>query len=400
MNNQTITKLFTILLILGFCLSRCDLSRADQGQCSLIPQFMTAASQIRGLASKSNVPCILQNKQEVKAYLLKAIETKVPNKKLENEEFVYKVLGFIPEDMDYRQTLVKMYTDQLGGYYDPEAKRFAMAAWMPAGLQGTIAVHELTHALQDQHYDLHTFMDLQADNSDKLLARSALVEGDATAVMMDYTRDLVGAGRLQNDADVDGLMMQNILGMSMLAGTQAAPQGLLMQMSFPYISGLRFVHSQLRKVGYSALDKVFKNPPNSTEEILHPEKYNSEIASFVEVPIPANPFDSSKETKLVHEDTYGEFFISILLGSILKDQELAGRAAAGWGGDRIALYENDLTKCRALIWETNWDTIKDAQEFLSAFNTSLAQRHKLLSSVLRVQLEGVRVSFSENRCQS
>ena len=153
---------------------------------------MSTASRLRGLKVKREVPCRLQDKAQVERYLRSAIEEKVPKQKLELEGEMYRLIGAIPKDYDYLNGLVAVYTSQLGGYYEPGEEYYAMAAWMPGVLQMPIAVHELTHALQDQHYALEKFIDQKSESSDQLMAKSALVEGDATAVMIDYSRMIVG----------------------------------------------------------------------------------------------------------------------------------------------------------------------------------------------------------------
>ena len=180
-------------------------------------------------------------------------------------------IGFIPLDFNYQQGLIDLYLSQLGGYYDPEKRHFVMAAWMPVMLQTTIAVHELTHALQDQYFNLATFTDQNKYTSDQLMARSALVEGDATLVMLDYQRRLMGQAGLESDKSVSGVMLQNIIGASMMAPMANVPSSLQNLLIFPYTSGLRFAHEFLKDGGYKRLDKIFRSPPRSTEEILHPE---------------------------------------------------------------------------------------------------------------------------------
>ena len=92
---------------------------ADENPCDLTSEAVRQASLIRGLSIKRKTPCLLQDKEEVKKYLLKTINEKIPRQRMESEGLIYKALGFIPADFDYEQGLVKLYLDQLGGYYDP-----------------------------------------------------------------------------------------------------------------------------------------------------------------------------------------------------------------------------------------------------------------------------------------
>lgn len=353
----------------------------ESADCSLVSSAADIASEIRGLRVKSKIPCRVQNREEVERYLREAITKKNPAIKLQNEERVLKLLGLLPLDFDYAGGLIKLYTEQLGGYYDPEKNYYAMAAWMPAMLQLPIAVHELTHALQDQHYDLQKLLDEKRDQSDVIMARLALVEGDATAVMLDHSKALAGQPSVAKDKDVSGFMVQSLLGSMLSPGVQSAPKALQAMMLFPYVSGLHFVHTQLRQGGYRAVDQVYRNPPSSTEEILHPEKYRKQDYLLLDpLPPSARSVGDNTNPKPTHIDRMGEFAISTLLGTYL-DPDLASKAAAGWGGDIVALYDSSVAPLGTLTMISSWDTAKDAQEFFDALKRSYEKRFGVTASV-------------------
>ncbi|MBX7144584.1 MAG: hypothetical protein K1X79_09055 [Oligoflexia bacterium] len=362
-----------------------------EDQCQIARTAIEDASNIRGLRIRSKVPCLIQDKEQVKGYLMSAIKTKIPEIKLRMESLVFKTLGLIPQDFNYEQGIVDLYLSQIGGYYDPEAQHFVMAGWLPAVLQTTVAVHELTHALQDQYFNLKQFTDEEKFNSDELLARSALVEGDATAVMLDYARRLVGQPSIAKERDVESVMMQNVMGAA-LAGGNSVPQGLQLLLIFPYTSGLRFVHDALQHNGYSMVDKIFRQPPRSTEEILHPEKYYAPNVDFSVVDAASMvPEEYPKDAKPIYQDVAGEFVTTLVLGSLVSDKFKAAQAAAGWAGDRIAVFEKENGAQRVLVWDTRWDTLKDAEEFESVFRLRL--QLKSADSLAALQRDGQRVRF-------
>ena len=125
------------------------------------------------------------------------MEEDVAPNRLYSEGVVYQRLALVPKDFKYESGIIDLYTSQIGGYYDPKKDHFVMAKWIPASLQFPVAVHELVHALQDQHFKLDTFLDPKTMTSDALMARAALVEGDATAVMIDYSLRAGGGGNKQ-----------------------------------------------------------------------------------------------------------------------------------------------------------------------------------------------------------
>lgn len=334
---------------------------AEESPCTISNEALEDASSIRGLVIKRKTPCLLHDKAEVKEYLLKTIDTKIPKERLRAEALVYRAFGFLPPTFNYEEGLVKLYLDQLGGYYDPIKDHFVMAAWMPTILQVTIAVHELTHALQDQYFDLVSFTDHHKFSSDELLARSALVEGDATAVMTDYTNAMMGQPPLSKKNDVGSIMFQNVAGSAMMPSLREVPESLKLMLMFPYTSGLRFAHELLKKGGYKEIDKAFKSPPRSTEEILHPEKYGLEPDFKI---VKAQKADDIRKIKF--EDTLGEFAISALLATHEPNKTTVVNASKGWGGDRVAILE-DGNGVQTALWRINWDTQKDLEEFCSAY---------------------------------
>lgn len=387
----TVAAIFIIML--G---SHPPIVMAQDNQCQIARSAISEASTIRGLSIKSKVPCVVQEREQVKKYLVDTINTKIPKLKLRMEAFVFKALGLLPESFDYENGLVEMYLNQIGGYYDPESKRFAMAGWLPGVLQTTIAVHELTHALQDQYFNLKEFTDEKKYSGDELLARSALVEGDATAVMIDYSRRLMGQPTIASDENVETIMMQNVIGVSAAPGMENIPRALQMLMIFPYTSGLRFAHYGIKKNGYAELNKFYKRAPRSTEEILHPEKYYIQQPDFIvidpaSIKVPGLPANLMP----IYQDVLGEFATSILLGNFVDDKLRATEAAAGWGGDRVVVFEDQNSKQQILVWQTNWDTENDAIQFETVLRLRLAklQEPGYLSNQLDRQARAVRLEI-------
>lgn len=346
---------------------------AQSNDCTLVSTAIEEASSIRGLKIKKAVPCSLQQKSEVEHYLRETLDKKVPPERIANEGKVYEMLGLVPVGYDYLNNLIKLYTEQLGGYYDTETDRYVMASWLPAAMQMPIAVHELTHALQDQHFDLEAMLDEKNDNSDTLLARSSLIEGDATAVMLDYARRIGHERPLAKEPSVSAFMMQNITGAMLTGSVSSAPPAIQAMIIFPYVSGLRFAHALLRKGSYEEVNRAFKNLPVSSEQILHPDLYLEKKKSF-EVPTPPKTPEGMEldfQTAL-YRDRLGEFVISTLLASYVSPLQ-ASAAASGWGGDQLWLFRTSSGKF-VLIWRLLWDEDKDAKQFFDAMQQAYEKR--------------------------
>jgi hypothetical protein len=209
---------------------------------------------------------------------------------------------------------------------------------------------------------LSEFTDPKIENGDTLLARSALIEGDATAAMMDYVRKGLRQPPIAKMESVAGIMMQNLAGGGFSPSLGKVPQSLQLALYFPYTSGLRFAHELLKRGGYTAIDEAFKRPPVSTSQILHPEKYFDLKYKPVEIDETA----LASGCKIEHRDTIGEFLISALLSQHSADKQAVSKAAAGWSGDRVL-----ITRCadgaRKFRWKIVWESAEDLEEFLALY---------------------------------
>lgn len=342
----------------------CVFQAHSETTCSLVSDALRAAAEIRGLNLQSKVSCVIQDKDEVKRFILNSVEEQLTPEQIESDSLMYKAFGLIPEDWDYKSQLVELYLSQIGGYYDPKLKRYAMASWLPDFLQTSIAVHELTHALQDQHYNLQDFNNPENFTTDQQLARAALIEGDATAVMIDHPRRMLQQPPLSELQDVENLVLQQTLSLALSPNIRNAPEAISYTIMFPYASGLRFAHALLKKGGYGTIDRAYKRPPRSTEEILHTEKFFREEPDFH----PISDEEVLKSAKLsslkvLSSDTWGEFMLSMLLTKGNSKQK-AAEAAGGWAGDRVLIAQDRETKHIILL--THLDSHNDQLKFFEA----------------------------------
>jgi len=280
-------------------------------------------------------------------------------------ERVYKLLGLLPKNSSLKDLELRLLTSQVAGFYDPDEKSLFVVS-QRGGLgpseQVTFA-HEFTHALQDQHFGLKKLGTDDPQHSDRALARLSVAEGDATLLMTNWAQDnLTPLQLLQMAAEASNPEQTAIL--------NEMPGALRDQLLFPYTTGLAFVEGAYNSGGWQAVDALYADPPNSTEQLLHPDKYQSnEQPIAVSVPADlARRMGSGWHVDL--EDTLGEFTIRDWLGiagNLANSQSDA--AAAGWGGDRIALLSSGTA--HGVVIETTWDTPTDAAEFASAATAAL-----------------------------
>ncbi|RMD85299.1 MAG: hypothetical protein D6808_05510 [Candidatus Dadabacteria bacterium] len=367
--------------------------------CFISKEAISEASLIRGLKALKDVPCLSHSKAEIKKAILQSIKEKIPDSKLKAEESLYKILGLLPEDFNYKKGIVDLYLSQLGGYYDPKRDFFVMADWIPAQLQITVAIHELTHALQDQHFNLDAITDNVGRSTDELLARTALIEGDATAVMLDYSRLLSNMPKLSEENDVSSFIFSSTAAVEFLSQNSNVPQSMKAFLIFPYTTGLKFVHFLLKRGGYKEVNKAYKRLPGSTEEILHPEKYLAKKRDYI---IPTLP-DSFSNLPMRYKDTIGEFGVSVLCSQHLKGSKMCLAAANGWGGDRVGLYYANGGKAAAVLWKTSWDSKNDAEEFFLMMKDLLSKRYGPTKSTSKEALsfasKGVKAFISKEKAR-
>ncbi|MCB1602665.1 MAG: hypothetical protein KDI66_21790, partial [Xanthomonadales bacterium] len=258
---------------------------------------------------------------------------------------------------------------QVAGFYDTETGVMNVIPVIGddpgEGLSLTeqiIYVHEYTHALQDQHFTLDSLIDEGdiADHPDQLLAALALVEGDASLAMNFYTQQVAAANPLAALAILaEGVQAGNLLPPGDI------PQPLLRELIFPYDTGLNFAMALFSEGhGWDLINQAFDNPPTTSEQIMHPDKY---LAGEGAMPVDLSPVDAvlGADWELVWDTALGEFYLAEHLRSQLDRRE-ALAATDGWGGDHIQVFVDDTDRV-AWILKLTWDTPQDAAEFAQAY---------------------------------
>lgn len=338
--------------------------------CETAHEAGEATQRIRGLTFKSKVACEVQSRSQVRDYLKNSVITKIPPGRLQAEEFVYGIIGMIPEGYAYEQGVINLYLGQIGAYYDTELARFVMADWISLDAQRGLAVHEMTHALQDQYFNIDSLIDMHIESSDTLLAHSALVEGDASLVSLLWSRE----NKLPESyiAEESGPEFG-------APADKALPRSLNRMALFPYIAGLRFVRALYDDGGFKRINAAFNNPPRTTEEVLHFKEKGFSAAKFIEFSDDeVKPRDLGPEYYVAYRDTLGEFGINALLSMSHDQRKVVEQAAAGWGGDALMLIQSQGERRRLVVWRTHWDSARDKEEFWSLYRQVLKMRFNKL----------------------
>jgi hypothetical protein len=327
---------------------------------------------LRRLDTLTPVTRRFPTREETIAYLTNVYNTDVPPEEWARQQAFYTALGIIPPGVDLRETYLELLGSQVGGFYDPDVETMNVLPFLGDGIadelsitEQIIFVHEYTHALQDQHFGLDMLDDpALAASPDAYLAALALVEGDAAVTMNLYSEAAV----LQNPSYAFELLFEGALSGSLIL-PPGIPDGLEQELIFPYDSGMGFVAELYNEAGsWDLVNEAYTDLPTTTEQILHPEKY---LAGEGGQPVDA--WDLSAQLDgwtLLYDTTLGEFYLRQYLRGIMSSS-LAGQVAAGWGGDRFQLWQNDDTGELAWSLFIAWDTPEDEAEFAELFGEAL-----------------------------
>ena len=416
-------------------------------------EVLKETSEIRELAILRPVKSGAQSRTEIERMLIKNLNEQTTPAEMHAMEVSLRKFGLAPKEFEYRAFIIKLLTEQVAGYYDPREQEFHLADWLELESQKPVMAHELTHALQDQHFNLRRFEKWPHGDSDAELAAHALVEGDATLAMTIYMAKNPLVALAFSRSLTTGVATEQF---------NQAPRAMRESLIFPYMNGLEWATQVYKRGGWTMVSSAFTRLPLSTEQILHPEKYfnyerptkvvlpdvssllnartsskqstanskqqaiskqstavstqrsagtagvspasfnsrtsvevshyNARNAGFLtssfkssyaqppgqrrtpqrprsappQPPTANRPQPTASAWRRIEADVNGEWGYYLVLDQFLNASAESKRAAAGWAGDRYALYEGPGGQV-FLAQVAVWDTANDAREFFDAY---------------------------------
>jgi hypothetical protein len=327
--------------------------------------------EIRGLPEKQPVTPTILSKAEMAKLLEAQLKTDSPPALLSAYERLYHAMGVLPKDQKLSDVYVDLLESQVAGLYVPTDKKLYVVS--EAGgvgpLEKVLYAHEYTHALQDQNHDLIGFQpDSLKDQSDRQLARQALVEGDAYVTMTYWLQQHLSAAEMQ--VVVNGSQDQ-----AAQEALKRIPPVVASQILFAALQGTVWVLGLQLQGGFAAVDAAFDNPPESTEQILHADKWASREPP-IDVQLPADLATRMGAGWSVGlQDTFGEHQLGVWISAAVPTGGLPTpppEAVVGWGGDRVALLDGPDGRW-AVALKTEWDTEVDAAEFQAGIAKRVAE---------------------------
>jgi len=386
MRIRSFLKLFLVLCLV--IVLPATAQQVDEEQIlKALDELVGTASRLRGLELKKPIQKGIKSREEITGFMNRKIAEAHRPEQILMEEKMLKITGLLPEKTDYKDAMINLLTEQVQGFYDPEERMLFIASWLPMSDQEPVMLHEITHALQDQHFDLQAIFraNRNSDNDDYLLAQQALFEGDATVVTLQFTIEPFKRhfSELPDLAFIMETQMETEMVKSpVLSDT---PRFLRESLIFPYGHGASFLQEIWKQnPSWETINKLYSDPPVSTEQIMHPEKYYGIRDNPIPVDAAAKAARLGEEWKIPYKSVFGEFMLGQLL-ALHMNKDYAKRAATGWGGDEVLLLENGTG--RNAVWvETVWDTTDDAGKFFTAMDEWFKLRYPKASR--RVTPEG------------
>lgn len=363
-------RLFLVALLV--CAAAIWGQQTDRSIFDEIGKDLQELNQITGLKIRHKVPFDLISKSQVNQFLKDRVKEEASQEDLRIEELSLKKFGFVPQDFDVVKNEVDLLTEQAAAFYDYHKKKLYITDWAPQDMREEALVHELAHALADQHFHLERFIKKGDDDDDMAMAREAVMEGQATWLMSEAVERRNGQtlkGSPEAVAQMSRSMESDDKDYPVFDST---PLYLRRTLVFPYTQGMLFQNAVVEKDGEAAFAEVFEHPPVSTQQILHPEKYFAHATPMR----PALPrFADGHGYKQLAVGTIGELDHALLIEQYL-DKKRADEIAPHWRGGVYALEEKKKEKRVVLEYAVEWENAGWAREYFEAYQEVLRKKWK------------------------
>jgi hypothetical protein len=350
-----------------------DSSRAE-GYAALnaaaLDRLRSMMGELRGRPFVEPVPVETLTRDQSREFLRRKMRQEYPPEAIAAEEISYRHFGLLGPTEELEALFVELMVERAAGFYDPEARRLFIVEGQPWA--GLVLAHELAHALQDQMFGIDRMLRASRGDDDRLRAVQAMIEGEAMwlAGRLSSRR---AASRILSDVRPTTVSDGRAPAAAAPETAVAFPAVLQAELSFPYTSGLAWAEAIASEPeGPVGMDAWFREPPDSTEQILHPDRAREPRDRPDTPPRRVLPDLGPEGWRLVKANTWGGFGVRLVVGGVEADGGVS--AAAGWDGDLFGVYEAPGQRT-ALVWVSIWDSERDAAEAQRALEEWLSRRH-------------------------
>lgn len=344
-----------------------------------VERVLAKLERLTGVSRKRPVAARTMSRAEIETLVLRKLGADYTEAEIREETLILETLGLVPAGTDLKRLVADLYTEQLGGYYDPDSGAYVMADWIEPVLQEAVMAHELVHALQDQYGGIGALQARVRHDDDAALALMGLLEGTATIAMLAYMTDTP----VEQVAAIPGIaaMMRTAARQSQgqAAVFARAPAFLQAAMLFPYLEGTDFACRLMETRTFAQTLRLVEHPPATTEQILRPEMYLATPPECGRLLALDESFwhEMGRPTGLPRH--WGQFQLAEFLKRGLPDADAAG-AARGWGGDVLVLVERSDGRPPLVLWLIAWDAPADADRFQAALAAWPADAPRLVAT--------------------
>ena len=341
---------------------------------SQVDEILRTLSDITGWRVQRTVPAEILSKDNFRKIVEEGVKDAETNKETRAAEIALKMFGLVPEDFNLARESGDLLAEQAAAFYDYRKKRlFVLDSNRTDNEQVIALAHELAHALADQQHPLRKFIG-DADGDEQSTARQSVIEGQATWLSWAYLSKRAGGrgevpqGLLDRLADGAGASGNDFPVFSQ------APLYIRESLTFPYTEGMRFQDAVYRELGPAAFERIFRDPPRSTQHVMHPQLY---LASHMPTSPTLPQIEGARRFRILADGDVGEFDYSVLLRQYIGESE--GReAAAHWRGGVYRLYEHKQAKYPVLAHSSEWDSPGAARSFFDLYQRVLRAKWKKL----------------------
>ncbi|MBL8174307.1 MAG: hypothetical protein JNK48_06545 [Bryobacterales bacterium] len=370
-----------------------------------IAEILTDLSQLTGWKAPKKVDSDTITKDGLKGFLESRMQEIVKPEEVRAEEVALKKLGLVPETFDLKKMTVDLLTEQAAAFYDYQKKKLFILDTNATITQKPVLVHELAHALADMHVNLEKYI-LKGKSDDAALARQAVMEGQATWLMSEHLMARMGTSLRKSPEMAEAMNRMTGASGGMFPVFDSSPLYLRESLMFPYTKGFLFQQAVIVKMDKPGFLEVFKNPPQSTQQIIHPEKYFAKVQP-VKVALPKVEVKGYDD---LVEGTLGEFDHDILFRQYGGEAE--AKWAQKWRGGQFRVYEHKKDKSTVLLYASEWEDAQAAQEAFRLYRLVLKGKWKTLTiesesagevvgkgddGPFRLKLEGTRLTSLEGK---
>ena len=360
--------------LLATCLLAASRKDRDEKDAAFgqIDAIVKTLSDITGLTEKHAVPYGRMSKGELRKFLGKRIKKTLKPDEIYADELSLKMFGLVPQDFDLKKSTIDLLTEQAAAFYDYDEKKLFILEDSSFAAETTTLAHELSHALADQYFNLGKYMEDSPANDDENLAHTAVVEGQASWLMIAYELKQAGQAPVPTPEMVKSVADTSEASMADYPVLKNSPLYIQESLLFPYAQGTVFFDAVFKKRGKEAFASVFTDPPVDSAQVMHPDKYFAH-----EKPTkPALPkLDSDEKMKELTDGSMGEFDHNILLRQYLGDAKAAGLSGHLLGG-QFKIVELGKSKHPVLLYASQWDSPATAAEYFAAYRKVLRSKWK------------------------